>query len=155
MLTLLLPSVKYTLMQKIVHKILRSLPKRFHAKVTSIEDSKDLGNMKLESSSGPWQLTKWSSSQGLRTKEWLWKQKLKAKLTWQKKTCLTRHWPWSMRTSNSSWKKISSKMEDKDESRIASIERIKIPKASLTAQKTTPTRKEREFNEMSAKGLVK
>ena len=38
-------------MQKIVHKILRSLPKRFHAKVTSIEDSKDLGNMKLESSS--------------------------------------------------------------------------------------------------------
>ena len=33
---------------KIIHKILRSLLKRFHSKVTSLEDSKDLDNMKVE-----------------------------------------------------------------------------------------------------------
>ena len=33
---------------KIVNKILCSLPKRFHAKVTSLEENKELENMKVE-----------------------------------------------------------------------------------------------------------
>ena len=33
---------------KIVRKILRSLPESFHAKVTTIEDSKDLNEIKVQ-----------------------------------------------------------------------------------------------------------
>ena len=32
---------------KIVRKVLRSLPKRFHAKITTIEESKDIGKIPL------------------------------------------------------------------------------------------------------------
>lgn len=33
---------------KVVHKVLRSLPKRFRPKVTIIEESKDLDSIKLD-----------------------------------------------------------------------------------------------------------
>ena len=33
---------------KVVRKILRSLPERFHAKVTAIEESKDLDEIKIQ-----------------------------------------------------------------------------------------------------------
>ena len=32
---------------KIVRKVLRSLPERFHAKITAIEESKDIGEIPL------------------------------------------------------------------------------------------------------------
>ena len=32
---------------KVVRKVLRSLPKRFHAKITAIEESKDIGSIPL------------------------------------------------------------------------------------------------------------
>ena len=33
---------------KVVRKILRSLPKNFHAKITAIEESKDLDEIKIQ-----------------------------------------------------------------------------------------------------------
>jgi hypothetical protein len=35
---------------KLIHKFLRSLPKRFRIKVTTVEESKDLEEMKIEES---------------------------------------------------------------------------------------------------------
>ena len=44
---------------KIVKKILRSLPKRFHAKITAIEEVKDIDQILSERSLGPYLKNSW------------------------------------------------------------------------------------------------